>query len=107
MHSSQWTNHPAFMAQFAHSASAAKSRALADALMGWGHATGFCGSLVGIAGGFGLALGHGDSGLLSATLFGGPVAGLVVSGLLYIGAWYADHVADQQEAIDTKVDTTW
>jgi len=66
--------------------------------MGWGHVTGFCGSLSGIAGGFGLVLGYAGSQLASAALFGGPLAGLALSAVLYGCAWYADKVADAREA---------
>jgi len=64
----------------------------ADALMAWGHAAALGGSLAGIAGGFGLVAYGSFTPLVITLLVTGPVAGMLVSGLLYSAASRADTI---------------
>ena len=73
----------------------AKAYALADSLMTWGHAVAFGGSLAGIAGGFGLIAYGTLSSVIVALLFTAPVAGMVLSSLLYTAAWYTGWKTDK------------
>jgi hypothetical protein len=76
----------------------AKGHARADSLMTWGHAVAFGGSLAGIAGGFGLVAYGTLTSVIVALLFTAPVAGVVLSGLLYVAAWYIGSMADKHDA---------
>jgi hypothetical protein len=75
-----------------------EAHARADSLMTWGHAVAFGGSLAGIVGGFGLVAYGTLSSLIVALLFTAPVAGIVLSSLLYVAAWYVGSTADKHGA---------
>lgn len=76
----------------------AKAHARADSLMTWGHAVAFGGSLAGIAGGFGLVAYGTLTSVIVTLLFTAPLAGFVLSSLLYTAAWYIGRMADKHEA---------